>query len=191
MGRPEPTHPTLFAKFASTLTGARDPIAIHPGHGLVDWEAELALVVGRAVERADVATARQAIAGYTVANDISMRQWQWRTTQWLQGKAFDRTTPLGPELVSPDELDHARDLRITCHVDGVTRQDARTSDLVFDGPTVVSYVSQFTALSPGDVVLTGTPGGTGAATEDWLAVDSVVTTSIEGIGSCVNTLVAA
>jgi acylpyruvate hydrolase len=120
-----------------------------------------------------------------------MRDWQWRTTQWLQGKAFDATTPLGPELVTPDEVDHARDLRLTCLVDGVPRQEARTSDLVFDGPTVVSYISQFTSLGPGDVVLTGTPGGTGAPTETWLTDGSVVTTSIEGIGDCVNAVVTA
>jgi acylpyruvate hydrolase len=190
MGREIPTEPTLFAKFASTLSGARDPITLPAISRKVDWEAELAVVVGRPLYRVDPDQARAGIAGYTVANDVSMRDWQWKTTQWLPGKVFDATTPLGPELVTPEEVDHARDLQVTCTVDGVVRQSGRTSELIFDAAAVLSYVSMFCAWEPGDVLLTGTPGGVGAASETWLSPGNVVTTEVEGLGACVNTCVA-
>jgi len=190
MGREPPAEPTLFAKFASTLTGARDPIAIPAVSEKVDWEAELAVVVGRPLRRASEREARAAIAGYTVANDVSMRDWQWRTTQWLPGKVFDASTPVGPELVTPDEVDDARDLAVTCVVDGEVRQSGRTSDLVCGPAAALAYVSQFCALWPGDLLLTGTPGGVGAADGTWLSPGSVVEASVQGIGSCVNTFVA-
>jgi acylpyruvate hydrolase len=190
MGRALPSEPTLFAKFASTLAGARDAITLPAISEKVDWEAELAVVVGRPLYRADPDQARAAIAGYTVANDISMRDWQWKTTQWLPGKVFDASTPLGPELVTPEEIDHARDLRLTCVVDGVLRQSGRTSELVFDAASALSYVSAFCAWEPGDVLLTGTPGGVGAASETWLAPGNVVTTEVENLGACVNVCVA-
>lgn len=190
MGREAPEHPTLFTKFASTLTGARDDLAIPSDSDQVDWEAELAVVVGRPLRRADPGEALAAIAGYTVANDVSMRDWQWRTSQWLPGKAFDASTPLGPELVTPDEVDHARDLEVTCEVDGVVRQRGRTSDLVFDAAAALAYVSRFTAWEPGDVLLTGTPGGVGAASGLRLVPGSVLTTRVDGLGTCVNRCVA-
>lgn len=186
MGRDVPEHPTLFTKFASTLTGARDDLVIPDESEQVDWEAELAVVVGRPLRRADEDEALAAIAGYTVANDISMRDWQWRTGQWLPGKAFDATTPLGPELVTPEEVDHAADLEVTCEVDGVVRQRGRTSDLVFSPAAALAYVSRFTAWEPGDVLLTGTPGGVGAASGLRLLPGSVVTTAVEALGTCVN-----
>ncbi|MEU8251215.1 fumarylacetoacetate hydrolase family protein [Nonomuraea sp. NPDC048916] len=190
MGREPPAYPNLFGKYASTLTGARDELVIPSISDQVDWEAELAVVVGRPLWRAGPEEALAAVAGYTVANDISMRDWQWRAGQWLPGKVFDASTPLGPELVTPDEVDHARDLAVTCEVDGVVRQRGRTSDLVFDAATVLSYVSRFTAWQPGDVLLTGTPGGVGAASDLRLAPGAVVTTRVEGVGTCVNGCVA-
>ncbi|KAA1416965.1 fumarylacetoacetate hydrolase family protein [Nocardioides humilatus] len=190
MGRERPTHPTLFTKFASTLAGAYDDLPLPDVSAHVDWEAELALVIGAPAYRLSPADALGAIGGYTVANDVSMRDWQRRTTQWLAGKAFDATTPLGPELVTPDEVDHARDLAVTCLLDGVVRQLGRTSDLVFAPADIVSYVSQFTRLEPGDVLLTGTPGGVGAATDDGLVAGQVLETHVEGIGVCRNFVVA-
>ncbi|WP_183094996.1 fumarylacetoacetate hydrolase family protein [Nocardioides stalactiti] len=190
MGRERPTHPTLFTKFASTLAGAYDDLPLPGASTQVDWEAELALVIGAPAYRVSPTEALAAIGGYTTANDVSMRDWQRRTTQWLAGKAFDATTPLGPELVTPDEVDHARDLEVTCLVDGVVRQQGRTSDLVFAPADIVSYVSQFTRLEPGDVLLTGTPGGVGAATDECLVAGQVLETRVEGVGTCRNVVVA-
>jgi acylpyruvate hydrolase len=186
MGRPAPEFPTLFAKFADTLTAWDADISL-PGPAqdvLFDWEAELAIVVGAVVSRADRATAQAAIAGYTVANDFSVRAWQRRTPQWLQGKAFDATTPLGPELVTPDEADPRDGLRIVCRVNGVEEQLGSTDDLVFGPAALLSYISEFTTLRPGDVVLTGTPGGVGIAADPprYLCAGDVVETEIEGIG---------
>jgi acylpyruvate hydrolase len=186
MGHRPPQFPALFTKFADTLTAWDSDIEL-PGPAdsvMLDWEAELAVVVGAVLRYADRETARSGIAGYTVANDFSVRTWQRRTTQWFQGKAFEATTPLGPELVTPDELDPADGLRISCRVNGVEEQVGSTDDLVFDAPELLSYISTFTTLRPGDVVLTGTPGGVGIAQEPprYLRGGDVVETEIEGIG---------
>jgi acylpyruvate hydrolase len=191
MGREPPAHPTLFGKFARTLTGPRDPIPLPPESGEVDWEAELALVVARPVRRATREEAIDAIAGYTVANDISMRDWQWRTTQWLQGKMFDASTPVGPALVTPDELDGdagAPDLEIRCEVDDEVMQRSRTGDLLFDPADIVAYASTILTLEPGDLILTGTPDGVGAGREPrvFLQPGQTVRTVVEGIGELVN-----
>ena len=122
----------------------------------VDWEAELTIVIGREAP-CDRSEALDHVAGYTVANDVSMRDWQNRTLQWLQGKNFEATTPVGPVLVTPDEIDHAADLRISCRLNDEVVQDSRTSDLIFPPAELVAYVSTFTTLRPGDLILTGTP----------------------------------
>ncbi|WP_413805780.1 fumarylacetoacetate hydrolase family protein [Streptomyces sp. OE57] len=191
MGRELPAYPTLFAKFADTLAGARDELRLSAASEGVDWEAELAVVVGREVRNADRDAAQAAIGGFTVANDISMRDWQRRTGQWLQGKAFESSTPLGPVMVTPDEVDGAADLEISCTVDGVVKQRSRTSQLLFTPADIVAYVSAITTLRPGDVLLTGTPGGVGAGRSpaEFLRPGQVLTTTIEGIGSCRNACV--
>lgn len=188
MNREEPAFPTLFAKFADTLTGPNDDIFLPEYATDVDWEAELAVVVGANLRNADVDEARRGIAGYTVANDISVRSWQRRTLQWLQGKAFDATTPLGPVLVTPDEFDPASGATITCTVDGKLVQTGTTDDLVFDPAELLSYISQFTGLTPGDLVLTGTPGGVGAGMTPptFLGNGAVVEVEIQGIGKVSN-----
>jgi acylpyruvate hydrolase len=192
LGRELPTHPTLFAKFASTLLGPRDDLVLPRAVAQPDWEAELALVIGRRVHRAGPDEARAAIAGYTVANDVSMRDWQRRTLQWLQGKAWERSTPLGPVLVSGDEIGHAQALEITCRVDGQVVQKGNTSDLLFPPASVVSYVSQFLALEPGDLISTGTPGGVGEARDPqvFLAPGNLLVSAIQGIGELRNRCVA-
>ncbi|WP_225730438.1 MULTISPECIES: fumarylacetoacetate hydrolase family protein [unclassified Nocardia] len=184
MGRAEPEYPTLFTKFADTLTGPNDDITVTAYAEDLDWEAELAVVVGAPIFHADRQQAAAAIAGYTVANDFSVRSWQRRTLQWLQGKAFDSTTPLGPLLVTADEFDPGAAHLISCHVNGVRRQHGSTDDLLFDSAALLSYITAFTALRPGDVVLTGTPGGVGAGAQPpvFLADGDVVETAIEGIG---------
>jgi acylpyruvate hydrolase len=182
-GRERPTHPTLFAKYADTLIGPNADITLPDGLE-IDWEAELAVVVGRELRRATSADAAEAIAGYTAANDISVRDWQRRTLQWFQGKAWDGTTPLGPVVVTPDELDPVAGVEVICRVNGVERQRGNTKTLVFDAPALLAYVSTFTVLRPGDVVLTGTPGGVGMGMTPpmYLADGDVVETEIPGIG---------
>ncbi|SDL26482.1 fumarylacetoacetate hydrolase family protein [Arthrobacter sp. ok362] len=185
MGRELPQYPTLFAKFADTLIGASDVVEVH-GSGRVDWEAELAVVVGSELFRADEHQARKAIAGYTVANDVSMRDWQNRTLQWFQGKAFDRTTPVGPVMLTADDVDG--DFEVRGYVNGELVQQGNTSTLVFGPAKLLSYISQFTTLRPGDLVLTGTPGGVGMGMTPprFLNDGDVLTTEIDGIGRLEN-----
>ena len=187
-GRDLPEYPTLFAKFADTLMAPHADLVLDGTSGTVDWEAELAVVVGAEVSRCTPEEALGAIAGFTVANDVSMRDWQKRTLQWLQGKAFDASTPLGPVLVTPDECDPASGLAVTCTVNGELLQEGDTSTLVFDSAALISYISQFTVLRPGDVVLTGTPGGVGMARTPprYLADGDLMVTAIEGIGELRN-----
>jgi acylpyruvate hydrolase len=191
-GREMPAYPTLFAKFADTLMGARDDLVLPSVSEKVDWEVELGVIIGRPVYRATAAEAAAAIAGYTVVNDVSMRDWQSRTLQWLQGKAFEHTTPAGPYLVTPDEVGNAADLEVRCEVDGAVMQQSRTSDLLFGPADIAAYVSQVITLKPGDLIATGTPGGVGNARKPpvYLRPGNVLRTFIEGLGECVNQCVA-
>ena len=196
LGRPLPDHPTLFVKFADTLTGPYDDLVVPKVSAEVDWEVELGVVIGRTARGVDEAGAAACIAGYTVVNDISMRDWQWRTMQWDQGKNFEASTPVGPYLVTGDELGDPNatgsvDLEVTCRVDGETMQTGRTADLLFQPAAIVAYVSQFTTLRPGDLIATGTPGGVGAGRDPkvFLAPGQVLETAIEGIGACRNLMV--
>ena len=189
MGRELPTHPTLFAKYADTLVPDGADIVL-PRSVQVDWEAELAVVVGTEIRGATRDEAERAIGGYTVANDISVRDWQNRTLQWFQGKAWDATTPIGPVVVPPDALDPVKGVEVICRVNGEERQRGNTRTLVFDCPDLLAYISTFTVLRPGDVVLTGTPGGVGMGMTPptFLAVGDVVETEIHGIGTLTNTV---
>jgi acylpyruvate hydrolase len=190
MGRELPAYPTLFAKFANSLLGANDDIVLPSVSDQVDWEAELGAVIGAALRRASPAQAAAAIAGYTIVNDVSMRDWQWRTSEWLQGKAFEASTPVGPWLVTPDEVD-AGHLDLRCEVDGDPRQRANTSDLLFPPAEIAAYISQFTTLEPGDLIATGTPGGVGAGRDPkvFLAGGQTLVTVIEGLGELRNACV--
>ncbi|MGN7250359.1 fumarylacetoacetate hydrolase family protein [Arthrobacter sp. SAFR-014] len=185
MGRELPEYPTLFAKYADTLVGATDTIEVR-GSDRVDWEAELAVVVGSELSRADEKQAEAAIAGYAVANDVSMRDWQNRTLQWFQGKAFDGTTPVGPVMVTPDEVGGPFD--VVGYVNGDVVQKGNTGTLVFGPAKLLSYISQFTTLRAGDLVLTGTPGGVGMGMTPprFLNDGDVLTTEITGIGRLEN-----
>jgi len=193
MGHELPEHPTLFAKYREALIGAHDDIVLPPDSDSVDWEAELALVIGTAVRRATPQQAADAVAGFTVANDVSMRDWQYRSIEFLQGKTWEHATPVGPWLVTPDELGGtAPDLAIGCDVDGITRQASRTSELVFSAADLVAYASQFVTLEPGDLLLTGTPGGVGhgMTPPTYLHPGEVLRTTIQGIGELRNRCVA-
>lgn len=189
LGRERPAHPTLFAKYADTLLPDGADIVL-PAGTQVDWEAELTVVVGSEIRNATRDEAERAIGGYTVANDISVRDWQNRTLQWFQGKAWDATTPIGPVVVSPDEIDPVAGVEVICRVNGVERQHGNTETLVFDCPTLLAYISTFTVLRPGDIVLTGTPGGVGMGMTPptYLADGDVVETEIPGIGVLTNTV---
>jgi 2-keto-4-pentenoate hydratase/2-oxohepta-3-ene-1,7-dioic acid hydratase in catechol pathway len=193
MGRDLPDYPTLFAKFADALIGARDDIVRPPETGQLDWEAELAVVIGSPARRARGSAAGQAIAGFTVLNDITCRDWQFRTREWLQGKTWDSSTPVGPYLSTPDELPGgirpALDLRLT--VDGELMQHDSTADLLFDPPALVEYVSTVVRLRPGDIIATGTPGGVGHARTPprFLRGGEIVVTEIEGLGRLENRVV--
>jgi acylpyruvate hydrolase len=191
-GRELPAYPTLFAKFADTLLGARDDLVLPAVSERIDWEVELGVVIGRPIHRASRDEAAAAIAGYTVTNDVSMRDWQRRTAQWLQGKAFERTTPAGPYLVTGDEVGDAADLEIRCEVDGVVVQQSRTSDLLFGPAEIAAYASQIITLQPGDLLLTGTPGGVGDARTPpvYLQPGQTLRSAVQGVGECVNQCVA-
>ncbi|GCD92999.1 fumarylacetoacetate hydrolase family protein [Embleya hyalina] len=194
MGRELPSHPTLFAKFADCLTGPTDDIP-HPAETAeLDWEVELALVIGRPVRRATAAEAEAAIAGFTVLNDITCRDWQFRTREWLQGKMWDASTPIGPYLVTPDELPGGVRpvLDVRLDVDGEVMQSDTTGDLLFDPVALVQYVSTVIRLAPGDVIATGTPGGVGHARTPhrYLNPGATVVAEIDGIGRLVNRVVA-
>ena len=189
-GGDPPAYPTAFAKYRSSLIGAHDDIVLPPESDKVDWEAELAVIIGAPARRVDRDGATAAIAGYSVLNDVSMRDWQNRTLQFLQGKTFEASTPLGPWLVTPDEPGAVPGpaQHIGCTVDGEVVQDSTTADLLFDVPHLVSYLSTVLTLLPGDVIATGTPSGVGAGRKPprFLADGELVVTTISGVGELRN-----
>lgn len=186
-GAETPDHPTLFAKFRSALVGAGDEVALPDESHAVDYEAELAVIIGAPARRVSPEEAVAAIAGYAILNDVSVRDWQRRTQQWLQGKTWERSTPLGPWLVTADESP-GPDREISCEVSGELLQKSDTNDLLFSPAEIVSYISTVLTLEPGDVIATGTPSGVGAARTPprFLADGDVMVTRIAGLGECRN-----
>jgi acylpyruvate hydrolase len=187
MGRELPSHPTLFGKLARALTDPFADIALPRASDKVDYEAELAVVVGaggREIPRDD---AWSHVAGLTVFNDVTARDFQRRTLQWFAGKTFQASSPMGPWVVTPDELGDVseRELRLT--VNGEERQRALLGDLVFDVAALVADVSTIVELEPGDVIATGTPGGVGEGSGRFLAPGDVVAVHVDGIGEIRNT----
>lgn len=193
MGRDLPEYPTLFAKFADALIGARDDIMRPQETEQLDWEAELAVIVGTTARRVRGTAAAQAIAGFTVLNDITCRDWQFRTREWLQGKTWDSSTPVGPFLVTPDELPGGvrPALGVRLLVDGELMQSDSTADLLFDPVALVEYLSTIVRLTPGDIIATGTPGGVGQARKPprFLVGGETVVTEIESLGRLENLVV--
>lgn len=191
MGRDLPEYPVLFAKFADTLAGADDDIVKPAETEMFDWECELTIVIGKEVRHASEEEATAAIAGFTGLNDYSVRDWQFRTREWLQGKMWDSSTPVGPYVVTTDEtgVKPALDTRLT--VDGVEKQTANTSDLLFDPVTLVQYISTIITLRPGDLIATGTNGGVGHARnpQEFLTGGETVEITIDGIGTLTNKIV--
>ncbi|MEX5299842.1 fumarylacetoacetate hydrolase family protein [Kocuria sp. CPCC 205292] len=187
MGRDLPTYPTIFAKFSETLTAPNDPIEAVTEDEQLDWEGELVVVIGKRAYKVAESEAGEYIAGYAAANDISMRGWQFRTKEWLQGKIWAASTPVGPVMVTADEFDPAAaTLRTT--VNGEVMQEHSIGDLLFTPAHLVSYLSTMLPLNPGDIILTGTPGGVGRARtpQVFLKSGDVVEVSIDGIGTLSN-----
>lgn len=183
MGRTLPDHPTYFAKYPEALIGAFDDIELPAVSDAVDWEGELAVVIGSPARNLSEEDAASVIAGYAVINDVTMRDYQYRTLQWLQGKTFENTCPFGPYLVTADEFVFGATLQTI--VDGDVVQEVSTGDLVFSPAKLISYFSDILTLNPGDVIATGTPGGVGHARKPprYLADGSVLQTSIDGLGA--------
>ena len=189
MGNQVPEYPTLFAKYARSLTGAYDDIELPPESTKVDWEAELTIVIGAPARRVTGPAAAAAIAGYTLANDVSMRDFQRRTNQFLAGKMWEHATPVGPWLTVSD--DPAPALPISASIDGTTMQSSNTDQLLFGPVALVEYISQAITLMPGDLILTGTPGGVGAGRTPprFVQPGETVTIAIEGLGELRNRFV--
>ena len=185
-----PTAPIIFTKPASAITGPDADIPLVPGlDEAVDYEAELAVIIGRGGRRIPHGQAMRHVFGYTVVNDVTARDLQGRHKQWFLGKGIDGFCPMGPWIVTVDELD-VRTMQVTCHVNGEKRQDAVTADLIFDVPTLIEAISLSMTLQPGDVIATGTPEGVGVGFKPprFLRDGDVVECAISGIGYIRNTV---
>jgi 2-keto-4-pentenoate hydratase/2-oxohepta-3-ene-1,7-dioic acid hydratase in catechol pathway len=183
-GQPVPDHPILFAKFNNTLIGHQAAILWDGTSQKVDYEAELAFVIGKKAYRVSEGEALDYVAGYITANDVSARDIQMADSQWVHGKTLDTFCPLGPWLITKDEVPDPHNLRIRCRVNGVTLQDSNTGQLIFKIPALISFLSQNITLEPGDVVLTGTPPGVGFARKPpvFLKPGDMVEIEIEKVG---------
>jgi 2-keto-4-pentenoate hydratase/2-oxohepta-3-ene-1,7-dioic acid hydratase in catechol pathway len=192
-GAPNPRRPLLFCKSANTLSGPRDPILLPSSSGGVDWEVELALVIGRGGKRISPGQAWGHVAGLMVMNDVSAREAQFADSQWYRGKSFDTFAPMGPALVTLAEIGDPRRLRLTARVDGVLMQEALAGEMLFDIPTIIADISADITLLPGDVISTGTPSGVGVFRDPPLALraGNVVECRIDPLGALINPVVAA
>lgn len=192
-GHDIPKYPSLFVRWASSLVAAEAPVILPKVCDQLDYEAELTFIVGKGGRAIPEETALNHVFGYTMFNDVSVRAWQRYTPQWTQGKNFDGTGPLGPVVVTPEDLPAgASGLRITSRVNGETRQDSNTGDMIFGTARLISILSEFMTLEPGDVVATGTPSGVAHAMTPpgWMKPGDRVEVEIEGIGVLGNPIVA-
>jgi 2,4-diketo-3-deoxy-L-fuconate hydrolase len=188
-GRDAPESPLVFTKFPSCLVGPTADVEIRSGG--VDYEAELVVVIGQGGRDITIDDAWNHVVGVTIGQDISDRPAQFaaKPPHFDLGKSFDTFGPIGPVLVSTDDLADRDALRMVCAINGEVRQDGNTSDLIFDVPTLVSFLSSITTLVTGDIIFTGTPAGVGMAQDKWLADGDVITTTIDGIGTMTNRVV--
>lgn len=188
MGRGLPDFPVVFAKFSNTIVGPQDDIPFYPVSEQLDYEAEFAFVIGKRARNVSQADALQYVAGYTIVNDVTYRDIQRRTLQWLQGKTVEGSAPMGPWLVTSDELQNPVGLEVVLTVNGEQRQRSNTANLVFSVPYLVEFLSNLMTLEPGDVILTGTPGGVGVARDPqvFLKDGDVVRIEIDRIGALEN-----
>ena len=183
-GRAKVAHPSIFTRWPDTLVGADAPIVRPRESTDLDYEGELALVIGRGGRRIPVETAADHIAGFSLFNDASVRDWQWHTHQFTPGKNFPGTGAFGPWLMTPDEMGPLAEQRITTRLNDQVVQDAGFDQMIFPVAEIIAYCSGFTMLSPGDVIVTGTPGGVGAKRTPplWMKPGDVVTVEITGLG---------
>lgn len=184
-GLPVPTEPVVFAKWTSAISGPDDPVQIPRGSLKTDWEVELGVVIGQGGRYIEEANAMQHVAGYCIVNDVSEREWQLeRGTQWDKGKGCDTFGPLGPWLVTADEVPDPQQLNLWLEVDGHRYQNGNTRTMVFGVAQIVSYLSRFMSLQPGDIISTGTPPGVGLGQKPplYLKPGQVMRLGIEGLG---------
>jgi 2-keto-4-pentenoate hydratase/2-oxohepta-3-ene-1,7-dioic acid hydratase in catechol pathway len=189
---PIPSHPVVFSKFNNTLAGDGEDVPLPVDvASQFDYEAELCVVIGKTAKSISEADALGYVAGYCTANDLSVRDLQSRTSQWLLGKTPDKFFPIGPYLVTADEVGDPQRLRLSCRVNGETRQDSTTADMIFSVAQIVSYCSQYFTLEPGDLITTGTPEGVamGRADKPWLKQGDVVEIEVEKLGILTNRMV--
>ncbi len=190
-GLETPKHPTIFNKQSTCIVGPTDAIHVPRASHVVDYEGELGFVVGRRCRHVSRDDAADVIAGYLVVNDVTVRDWQLRTPTWTMGKSFDTHGPIGPWIVTPDELPDPHRLRLRTWVNGELRQDSNTKELIFDCFALVEHFSTAFTLEPGDIVATGTPAGVGILRKppQLLAAGDVVRVEIEGIGEIENPVI--
>jgi 2-keto-4-pentenoate hydratase/2-oxohepta-3-ene-1,7-dioic acid hydratase in catechol pathway len=187
-GFDKPEQPILFAKTPNTLNGPYDPVILPQSSVQVDWEVELAVVIGKEAKRIPAADVDDYIAGFTVMNDVSAREAQFSDGQWFRGKSFDTFAPLGPALVTKDKLPDVHNLGLTALVDGKVMQEGNTKDMIFDIPYIIEFISKDITLLPGDIISTGTPSGVGIFRDPpiLLQAGNVVECRIQQIGSIIN-----
>ncbi|MCG6971514.1 MAG: fumarylacetoacetate hydrolase family protein [Desulfobacterales bacterium] len=190
-GFENPDRPLIFCKTVNTLNGPFDSIILPKSSGKIDWEVELAIIIGKEGKRISKAQARDYIAGFTVMNDVSGREAQFSDSQWFRGKSFDGFAPAGPLMVTPDEIGDVNNLRITATVDGKIMQDGNTRDMIFDVYTIIEDISEDITLIPGDIISTGTPAGVGIFRDPPVVLKpgNVVECYVENIGTIVNKVI--
>ena len=192
-GQEPPPAPIFFLKSHNTICGPGDPIKLPPNSTQVDYEAEFAVVIGKRGSRIAESDAHKYIAGYTILHDVSARDMQFADKQWYRGKSCDTFAPIGPWIVTPDEIPDPHNLRISLTLNGETMQDSNTSNLIFKVPFLISYLSQSATWEVGDVISTGTPPGVGFARKPpvFLKPGDTVSVTVEGIGTLTNAVVQA
>jgi len=190
-GFENPEKPLIFCKTPNALSGPYDPIILPRSSGQVDWEVELAVIIGKEGKRINKTDAFDYIAGFTVMNDVSGREAQFSDSQWFRGKSFDSFAPAGPFIVTPDEIDDINNLRLTTVVDGKIMQDGNTREMIFDIPAIIENISEDITLIPGDIISTGTPAGVGIFRDPPVVLKpgNVVECRIEKIGAIINKVV--
>jgi 2-keto-4-pentenoate hydratase/2-oxohepta-3-ene-1,7-dioic acid hydratase in catechol pathway len=186
-------YPTIFTRFADTLTGHQTPMLLPASSSAFDYEGELAVIIGKHGFHVPEEKAMDIVAGYSIFNDGSIRDWQRHTNQFTPGKNFPATAGFGPILVTQEEAGPLPEKTIQTHLNGKLVQDAHLGDMIFSVAKVIAYITAFTALSPGDVIATGTPGGVGFTREPplYMRAGDTVTVTIEGIGTLTNTIQSA
>jgi 2-keto-4-pentenoate hydratase/2-oxohepta-3-ene-1,7-dioic acid hydratase in catechol pathway len=187
-----PESPVLFSKFVNTVAAPNEDVPLPDSATQYDYEVELGVVIGKPVKNVAEGDALDTVFGYVTANDLSARELQTRTSQWILGKTLDKFMPIGPYLVTADDVPDPQALQLRTWMNGELRQDSNTSDMIFPVAEIISYISRHFSLAPGDVIITGTPAGVilGLAEKNWLKAGDVVEVEVEGLGKLSNRMVA-